>query len=100
MATETNPWSDTNYANEYNSQAKYSMISYLVTLRELAKACNFCSEECICAQKNIRDQIIECINDGDTVKHLLRQPNLTDFGYSNQHMQRTGSCKKATQGDH
>ena len=48
---------------------------YLVALRELAKTCNFCSEEC--AQKNIGDQIIEGINDGDTVEHLLRQPNLT-----------------------
>ena len=48
---------------------------YLVALRELAKTYSFCSEEC--AQKNIRDQIIEGINDGDTVEHLLRQPNLT-----------------------
>ena len=46
-----------------------------MALRELAKTCNFCSEEC--AQKNIRDQIIEGINDGDTLKHLFRLPNLT-----------------------
>ena len=48
---------------------------YLVALRELAKTCHFCSEEC--AQKNIRDHITKGINDGDTVEHLLRQPNLT-----------------------
>ena len=33
--------------------------NYLVALWELAKTCNFCLEEC--AQKNIRDQIIEGI---------------------------------------
>ena len=49
--------------------------NYLVALQELAKTCNFCSEEC--AQKNIRNQIIKGINDGDTVEHLLQQPNLT-----------------------
>ena len=48
---------------------------YLVALRELAKTRNFCSEEC--GLKNIRDQIIKGINDGDIVEYLLRQPNLT-----------------------
>ena len=42
---------------------------YLIALRELAKMCNFCSEEC--TQKNIRDQIIKGISNGDTVEHLL-----------------------------
>ena len=56
-------------------QPSETFDDYLVALQELAKTCNFCSDEC--AQKNIRDQIIEGINDGDTVEHLLRQPNLT-----------------------
>ena len=49
--------------------------NYLVALRELAKTCNFCSEEC--AQKSIRDQIIKGISNGDTIKHLLWSPKLT-----------------------
>ena len=52
-----------------------SFDDFLVALREIAKTCNFCSEEC--TTKNIRDQIIEGINDSDTVEHLLRQQNLT-----------------------
>lgn len=35
----------------------------------------FCSEDCI--QKNIRDQIIEGLLDGDAVEHLLREKDLT-----------------------
>ena len=34
-----------------------SFDDFLVSLRELAKTCNFCNDGC--AQKNIRDQIIE-----------------------------------------
>ena len=56
-------------------QSGESFDDYLVSLRELAKTCNFCSEEC--TTKNIRDQIIEGVNDGDTVEHLLQQQNLT-----------------------
>ena len=52
-----------------------SLDDYLVSLRELTKTCNFCSEEC--TQKSIRDQIIEGLLDGDTVEHLLRKHNLT-----------------------
>ena len=48
---------------------------FLVALRELVKTCNFCSE--MCTQKNIRDQIIEGIVEGDTIEHLLQQENLT-----------------------
>ena len=47
----------------------------IVALWELAKTCNFRSEEC--TQKNTRDQIIEGISNGDTIKHLLQQPNFT-----------------------
>ena len=42
---------------------------YLISLRELAKTCKFCSDACM--QKSIRDQIIEGLRDGDTVEDLL-----------------------------
>ena len=41
----------------------------------IKRACNFCSAAC--TQKNIRDQIIEGLIDGDTIEHLLQQHNLT-----------------------
>ncbi|XP_065893428.1 uncharacterized protein [Dysidea avara] len=52
-----------------------SFDNYLVSLRVLAKTCNFCSTAC--SQKSIRDQIIEGLVDGDTIEQLLRQQNLT-----------------------
>ena len=48
---------------------------FLVSLRELAKTCKFCSDEC--TQKNVRDQIIEGLLDGDTVETLLWERDLT-----------------------
>ena len=48
---------------------------FLVALRELAKTCQFCSEDC--SQKSIRDQIIEGLADGDTVEVLLQEKDLT-----------------------
>ena len=39
---------------------------FIVALRELAKTCQFCSEDC--SQKSIRNQIIEGLLDGDTVE--------------------------------
>ena len=48
---------------------------FLLALRELVKTCNFCSNEC--TQKNIRDQLIEGIVDGDTVEALLQEKDLT-----------------------
>ena len=44
-------------------------------MRELAKTCNFCNDGC--AQKNIRDQIIEGLTKGDIVKDLLKEKSLT-----------------------
>ena len=41
---------------------------FLISLRELAKTCNFCSADC--TQKHLRDQIIEGLLDGDTTEHL------------------------------
>jgi len=44
-----------------------SFDDYLVSLRELVKTCNFCSDACM--QKCVRDQIIEGLLDDDTVEH-------------------------------
>ena len=48
---------------------------YLISLRELAKTCKFCSDACM--QRSIRDQIIEGLRDGDTVEDLLQESELT-----------------------
>ena len=46
-----------------------------VSLRELAKTCNFCDDAC--TQKNIRDQITSGLADVETVEDLLKETNLT-----------------------
>ena len=56
-------------------QSGESFDEYLVSLRELAKTCKFCSDACM--QKNIRDQIIEGLYDGNTVESLLQEAELT-----------------------
>ena len=48
---------------------------FLLALRDLVETCNFSSNEC--TQKNIRDQLIEGILNGDTVEDPLRLKNLT-----------------------
>ena len=48
---------------------------FLVSLRDLVKTCNFCSDAC--TQKSLRDQIIEGLLDGDTVEALLQEADLT-----------------------
>ena len=48
---------------------------FVLALRELVKTCNFCSNDC--TRKNIRDQIIEGILNGDTVEDLLQEKDLT-----------------------
>ena len=52
-----------------------SFDDFLVSLRELAKTCELCSDEC--TQKSIRDQIVEGLLDGDTVQDLLQESKLT-----------------------
>ena len=52
-----------------------SFDDFLISLRELAKTCRFCSETC--TQKSIRDQIIEGLSDGDTIEDLLQVSDLT-----------------------
>ena len=56
-------------------QAGETFDTYLVSLRELAKTCNFCNDNCL--QKSLRDQVVEDLKDADTVKDLLKQRNLT-----------------------
>ena len=48
---------------------------FLLSLRELAKTCNFCDDAC--TQKNIRDHIIAGLTDGEAVEDLLKEKNLT-----------------------
>ena len=56
-------------------QSDQSFNDFLVALQELAKTCYFYSEEC--TQKNVRNQIIESLFDGDTVEALLQERDLT-----------------------
>ena len=56
-------------------QTGESFFNFLVSLRELVKMCNFCSDNC--ANKNIRDQIIEGLLDADTTEILLQENHLT-----------------------
>ena len=56
-------------------QSLESFDDFLVSLRDLVRSCNYCSDECV--NKTIRDQIIEGILDGDTIEELLRNPILT-----------------------
>ena len=51
-----------------------SFDDFLVSLRELAKTCNFCDNNCL--QKALRDQIIEGLQDGDTIQELLQVKDL------------------------
>ena len=51
-----------------------SFDDYLVSLRDLVRTCNYCSDEC--SNKALRDQIIEGLNEGDTVEQLLRKRKL------------------------
>ncbi len=48
---------------------------FLISLRELAKTCNFCNNDCL--QKAIRDQIIEGLQDGESIQELLQVTDLT-----------------------
>ena len=51
-----------------------SLDDFLVSLCELAKTCNFCSDGCM--QKSIWDQIVEGLLDGDTIEDLLKECEL------------------------
>ena len=55
-------------------QSGESFDDYLVSLRELAKTCNFCNNDYL--QKALRDQIIEGLLDGNTIQELLQIKDL------------------------
>ena len=59
----------------YAQQVGESFDNFLVSLRELMKTCDFCSDAC--TQKNIQDLIIEGLIDNDIVKDLLQETDLT-----------------------
>ena len=63
-----------NFRRRFQQEGK-SFDDYLISLRELAKTCSFCSD--LCMQKNLRDQIIEGLRDGETVESLLQEADLT-----------------------
>jgi len=48
---------------------------FLVSLRELAKTCNFHNKDC--THKNLHDQIIAGLVDGDAIEELLKAKNLS-----------------------
>lgn len=52
-----------------------SFDNFLIVLCKLIKTCKFCLETC--AQKNLRDQIIEGLRDTETVEDLLKENNHT-----------------------
>ena len=51
-----------------------SFDDFVIALCELIKTCKFCSPSC--AQKNLRDQIIEGLRDAETVEDLLKEKDL------------------------
>ncbi len=59
----------------HSQQPGESFDDFLVSLRELAQTCNFCSDLCI--QKGIRNQIIKGLIEGDKVEDLLQERDLT-----------------------
>ena len=67
-------WSVETFVDVVNSLGE-TFNDFVLALRELVKTCNFCSNNCTC--KNIRNQIIEGILDGDTVEDLLQEKDLT-----------------------
>ena len=64
-----------NFRKRTNTTTWWVIDDFLVALRELAKTCKFCTEDC--TQKNIRDQVIEGILNGDTTEELLKVRDLT-----------------------
>ena len=60
---------------QHCQQPGESFDNFLVSLQELAKTCNFCSDKCM--QKGIWDQIVEGLLDGDAIEDLLKERELS-----------------------
>ena len=63
-----------NFRQSYQHPGE-SFDDFLVSLRDLVRTCNFCSNACV--QQSLRDQIIEGLLDGDTIEALLQEVDLT-----------------------
>jgi len=61
------------WSAEISGNASRHRVRPLVSLRELAKTCNFCNYNCL--QNNFYGQVVEGLIDTDTVQDLLN--NLT-----------------------
>ena len=55
--------------------ARESIDDYLVALRKLVETCRYCTDDCV--SKILRDQIIEDLQNGDTIEKLRRQKKLS-----------------------
>ena len=64
----TVPCTSNNNLRQRTQGVGESFDDFLVSLRELTKTCNFCSNDCL--QKALRDQIIEGLRDGDIIEEL------------------------------
>ena len=67
---------------------------FVVSLRELAKTCKFCNNDC--TQKNIHDQIIAGLADREAVEDLVKEKNLTlDIALSKCHAHEAAKRQRA-----
>ena len=73
-----------------------SFDDFLVSLRDLIKTCSYCAAD-DCVNRALRDQIIEGLQDGDTIEELLRQKDLTLDKSPN--VQSTRICKASARSD-
>ena len=71
-----------------------SFDDFLISLRELAKTCRFCSEAC--TEKSTCDQVIEGLSDGDTIEDLLQVSDLTFDSTINKFQSRVAARKHRT----
>lgn len=60
---------------QHYQQPGESFDDFLVSLQELAKTFNFCSDECM--QKGIQDKIVEGLLDGDAIEDLFKEHELS-----------------------
>ena len=87
MVTSTKQLKDELFARGSNKGVTFD--DFLVSLREVAKTCKFCSYAC--REKSIHDQIIEGCSDGDTTKDLLQESDLILLPYAEAGKQHTNT---------